>query len=79
MYLRVLSLIIRAKATAWRDNLYFDYKTNAQLSNVTFRMQNSWAMISNTKRGRKWKMSLLEDGRLKYAVSNKFVPFDYEV
>ena len=60
------------------SNLYFDYKTNAQLSNVTFSDAELVGHDFKYKAGQEMENELLEDGRLKYAVSNKFVPFDYE-
>lgn len=60
------------------DNLYFDYQTNAQLSNVTFSDAELVGHDFKYKAGQEMENEMLEDGRLKYAIPNKFVPFDYE-
>lgn len=60
------------------SNLYFDYKTNAALSNIYF---TDAALVGHEfryKAGFPEENELLEDGRLKYVVPNKFVPFEYE-
>ena len=60
------------------SNLYFDYRTNAQLSNITF---HDAALVGHDfkyKAGQDTADDVLEDGRLKYVLSNKFVPFEYE-
>ena len=63
------------------DNLYFDYRTNAHLSNITFKDATLVGHDFKYKTGFDTADDTLEDGRLKYAIENKFVPyeFDYDV
>ena len=64
-------------------NLYFDYKTNAHLSNVTFK---DAALVGHDfpyKAGMDTAENVYTemktaDGRLKYVLENKFVPMDTE-
>ena len=60
------------------SNLYFDYKTNAALSNIYFTDATLVGHDFRYKAGFPEENELLEDGRLKYVVPNKFVPFEYE-
>lgn len=63
------------------SNLYFDYKTNAHLSNLTFKDATLVGHDFKYKTGQDSVDEKLADGRLKYVIPNKFVPyeFDYEV
>lgn len=59
------------------SNLYFDYKTNAHLSNVTFHDATLVGHDFKYKTGFATVDDKLPDGRLKYVVPNKFVPYEY--
>lgn len=65
------------------SGLLFDYKTNANLSNITFKDATLVGHDFRYKTGMKDKEGndlanvKLPDGRLKYAIPNKFVPFEY--
>ena len=59
------------------SNLYFDYKTNAHLSNLTFKDATLVGHDFKYKMGFDEVDEKLPDGRLKYVVPNKFVPFEY--
>jgi len=63
------------------SGLCFDYKTNAHLSNISFADAELVGHDFDYKYGQKSAGTLLEDGRGKYVIPNKFVPwdFDYEV
>ncbi len=63
------------------SNLLFDYKTNAYLSNISFKDAELVGHDFKYKTGFSQADETLADGRLKYAIPNKFVPyeFDYEV
>lgn len=63
------------------DNLYFDRATNAHLSNITFKDAELVGHDFKYKTGFKEVDDKTSDGRLKYAIPNKFVPyeFDYDV
>lgn len=63
------------------SNLYFDYKTNAHLSNITFKNAVLVGHDFKYKMGFDTAEEKLPDGRLKYVVPNKFVPneFNYDV
>ncbi len=63
------------------SNLLFDYKTNAYLSNISFKDAELVGHDFKYKTGFSEADETLSDGRLKYAIPNKFVPyeFDYEV
>ncbi len=63
------------------NNLLFDYKTNAYLSNISFKDAELVGHDFKYKTGFPEVDETLSDGRLKYAIPNKFVPyeFDYEV
>lgn len=63
------------------SNLLFDYKTNAYLSNISFKDAELVGHDFKYKTGFSQADETLPDGRLKYAIPNKFVPyeFDYEV
>lgn len=60
------------------SNLYFDYKTNAHLSNISFRDAALVGHDFNYKTGQDGADEKLEDGRLKYAIPDKFVPYEYD-
>lgn len=66
------------------SGLYFDYKTNAHLSNISFLDATLVGHDFRYKTGMKDENGKdladvkLADGRLKYAIPNKFVPFDYQ-
>lgn len=60
------------------SNLYFDYKTNAALSNISFKDAVLVGHEFKYKTGFDEAEELLPDGRLKYVLENKFVPFEYE-
>ncbi len=59
------------------DGLYFDYKTNAHLSNITFKNATLVGHDFKYKTGFDTVDDKLPDGRLKYVIPNKFVPFEY--
>lgn len=59
------------------SNLYFDYKTNAHLSNITFKNATLVGHDFKYKLGFDEAEEKLADGRLKYVVPNKFVPNEY--
>lgn len=63
------------------SNLLFGYKTNAYLSNISFKDAELVGHDFKYKTGFSQADETLADGRLKYAIPNKFVPyeFDYEV
>ena len=60
------------------DNLYFDWRTNAQLSNITFMDAELVGHDFKYKTGFPQVDETLSDGRLKYAIPNKFVPYEYD-
>lgn len=60
------------------DGLYFDYKTNAHLSNIYFKDATLVGHDFKYKTGFDAVDDKLEDGRLKYAIPNKFVPYEYD-
>lgn len=60
------------------DGLYFDYKTNAHLSNIYFKDATLVGHDFKYKTGFDTVDDKLEDGRLKYAIPNKFVPYEYD-
>jgi hypothetical protein len=60
------------------QNLYFDYKTNAHLSDICFADATLVGHDFKYKAGQNTEDALLDDGRLKYVIPNKFVPMDYE-
>lgn len=60
------------------SNLYYDYKTNAQLSNITFKDATLVGHDFLYKWGQDGAEEKLDDGRYKYAIPNKFFPNDYE-
>ncbi|MCJ7834753.1 cadherin-like beta sandwich domain-containing protein [Cuneatibacter sp. NSJ-177] len=60
------------------SNLYFDYRTNAHLSNVTFEDAELVGHDFKYKAGQETENEMLPDGRLKYAIPGKFVPYEYE-
>ena len=60
------------------SNMYWDYKTNAHLSNITFKDATLVGHDFKYKTGFDTVDDKLEDGRLKYAIPNKFVPYEYD-
>ena len=60
------------------QNLYFDYATNAHLSDVCFADATLVGHDFKYKAGQNTEDALLDDGRLKFVIPNKFVPMDYE-
>lgn len=60
------------------SNLYFNYKTNAHLSSVLFSDARLIGHPFRYKAGQEMENETLSDGRLKYAIEDKFVPFEYE-
>lgn len=60
------------------SNLYFDYKTNAHLSNISFKDATLVGHDFKYKMGQDSADTKLDDGRLKYAIPNKFVPYEYD-
>lgn len=66
------------KAPLVESNLYFDYKTNANLSNITFFDAELVGHDFKYKMGFDTVDDKTEDGRLKYAIENKFVPYEYD-
>ena len=60
------------------SNLYFDYKTNAHLSNITIKDGTLVGHDFKYKTGFDTVDDKLADGRLKYVIPNKFVPFEYD-
>ncbi|MGE4276998.1 MAG: cadherin-like beta sandwich domain-containing protein [Lawsonibacter sp.] len=60
------------------SNLYFDYQKNAQLSNVTFQGATLVGHDFKYKMGQSSANDTLSDGRLKYVIPNKFVPYEYD-
>lgn len=67
-----------SKDSEAKDNLYFDYKTNAHLSNISFKDAELVGHDFKYHTGFEDAEELLEDGRLKFALENKFVPMDTE-
>ena len=59
-------------------NLLYDWKTVSALSNISFRDAELVGHDFNYKTGQKGFDDVLEDGRLKYVIENKFVPMDTE-
>jgi glyoxylase-like metal-dependent hydrolase (beta-lactamase superfamily II) len=60
------------------SNLYFDRDSVTALSNVSFRDAKLVGHDFRYKAGQNSEFTELEDGRLKYVVPNKFVPFEYD-
>ena len=60
------------------SNMYFDYETNAHLSNISFQNATLVGHDFKYKTGFDTVDDTLEDGRLKYAIPNKFVPYEYD-
>jgi len=59
------------------DGLYFDYKTNAHLSNISFQDAELVGKDFFYKKGFATVEDKLPDGRYKFAIPNKFVPDEY--
>lgn len=59
------------------SNMYFDYKTNAHLSNISFQDATLVGHDFKYKTGFATVDDKLDDGRLKYVIPNKFVPYEY--
>ena len=60
------------------SNLYFDYKTNAHLSNIAFQDAELVGHDFKYKMGFDEVDEKTPDGRLKFAIENKFVPYEYD-
>lgn len=60
------------------SNLYFDYRTNSALSDIYFEDAELVGHDFKYKAGQDNQDEVLSDGRLKYVVPNKFVPFEYD-
>ena len=60
------------------SNLYFDYKTNAHLSNIHFKDAELVGHDFLYKIGVSGYDQKLPDGRYKFALENKFVPWEYD-
>ena len=60
------------------SNMYWDYKTNAHLSNISFKDATLVGHDFKYKTGFDTVDETLADGRLKYVVPNKFVPYEYD-
>lgn len=73
-----LELDNTGKSDLVESNLYFDYRTNAQLSNVTFQNATLVGHDFKYKTGQSTVDDKLSDGRLKYAIPDKFVPYEYD-
>lgn len=74
---RIETDILSADAEA-NQNLYFDYKTNAHLSNISFKDAELVGHDFKYHTGFEDADDVLDDGRLKFALENKFVPMDTE-
>jgi glyoxylase-like metal-dependent hydrolase (beta-lactamase superfamily II) len=59
------------------SNLYYGIEDNAQLSNVSFMDAELVGHDFNFKTGFDTENERLADGRLKYIIGNKFVPYEY--
>ena len=59
-------------------NLLYNWQTVSALSNISFRDAELVGHDFNYKTGQKGFDDVLEDGRLKYVIENKFVPMDTE-
>ena len=60
------------------SNMYWDYQTNAHLSNISFKDATLVGHDFKYKTGFDTVDETLADGRLKYVVPNKFVPYEYD-
>lgn len=60
------------------SNLYFDYTKNAHLSNITFKDATLVGHDFKYKTGFDTVNDRLDDGRLKYVIPDKFVPYEYD-
>ena len=60
------------------SNMYWDYKTNAHLSNISFKDATLVGHDFKYRTGFDDVDETLPDGRLKYAIPNKFVPYEYD-
>lgn len=60
------------------SNLFFDRKTNAHLSNLTVKDAKLVGHDFRYKMGQDTVDEKLPDGRLKYVIPDKFVPFEYD-
>ena len=60
------------------SNMYWDYKTNAHLSNISFKDATLVGHDFKYRTGFEDADEVLPDGRLKYAIPNKFVPYEYD-
>ena len=60
------------------SNLYFDYRSNASLSDIVFTDAELVGHDFKYKAGQDSQDEVLPDGRLKFVVPNKFVPFEYD-
>lgn len=59
------------------SNMYWDYNTNAHLSNISFKDATLVGHDFKYHTGFDDADETLPDGRLKYAIPNKFVPYEY--
>ena len=59
------------------SNMYWDYNTNAHLSNISFKDATLVGHNFKYHTGFDDADETLPDGRLKYAIPNKFVPYEY--
>ena len=60
------------------SNMYWDYQTNAHLSNISFKDATLVGHDFKYRTGFEDADEVLPDGRLKYAIPNKFVPYEYD-
>ena len=60
------------------SNMYWDYQTNAHLSNISFKDATLVGHDFKYRTGFDDVDETLPDGRLKYAIPNKFVPYEYD-